>query len=258
MFDNAENLNLSYPPDMTPEQQMNFVTDTAKALTDVATTVAQTLFLQAGGEASQLPRITADSKIVAQLLYGFLVRSNNSWFQQIIPSEYASQLMDRPTNFYIGVVQQLSEPTLLVQYLLANLTGSVVNVTQDDCKNQRRDKDDKESKHLYSYMWVQGPLAPNSTERASFCVRSTVHSSKAVSPAFDLKDYTSTDYSTWTESRWKKISGRIFLVASHDLEMLTLGVGVGVLLSSLLLTYVISSKADILFCSGREPTNATY
>lgn len=40
--------------------------------------------------------------------------------------------------------------------------------------------------------------------------------------------------------------------------MLTLGVGIGVLLSSLLLTYIMSSKADILFSSGREPTSATY
>ena len=40
--------------------------------------------------------------------------------------------------------------------------------------------------------------------------------------------------------------------------MLTLGVGVGVLITSLILTYVISSKADMLFSAGREPTNATY
>ncbi|KAF3832125.1 hypothetical protein F7725_025790 [Dissostichus mawsoni] len=73
---------------------------------------------------------------------------------------------------------------------------------------------------MYSYMWVQGAAPPNSTEREGFCVRST--------------DYTSKDYSTWTESRWKVIKGRIFLVASHDLE------------------------ADILFSSGREPANATY
>lgn len=40
--------------------------------------------------------------------------------------------------------------------------------------------------------------------------------------------------------------------------MLTLGVGVAVLIASLMLTYIISSKADILFSSGREPTAATY
>lgn len=30
MFDNTDYLNVSYPPDLTPEEQLNFVTDTAK------------------------------------------------------------------------------------------------------------------------------------------------------------------------------------------------------------------------------------
>lgn len=48
----------------------------------------------------------------------------------------------------MGVTQQSSEPTLLVQHLLANLTGSTVNVTQENCQNQRQDEEDKESKHV--------------------------------------------------------------------------------------------------------------
>uniref|UniRef100_A0A7N9AW24 Nicastrin n=1 Tax=Mastacembelus armatus TaxID=205130 RepID=A0A7N9AW24_9TELE len=198
------------------------------------------------------------SAFTNSLSWYFLVQSNNSWFQQLIPSDLKSHLTNRPPNYYVGVAQQSSEPTLLVQHLLANLTGRTVNITQENCQNQREDENDKESKHMYSYMWVQGVAPPNGTEREGYCIRSTVRLSKALSPAFDLRQYTSDDYSTWTESRWKSIKGRIFLVASHELEMLTLGVGVGVLLTSLLLTYIISSKADILFSSGREPTNATY
>uniref|UniRef100_A0A3Q3X814 Nicastrin n=1 Tax=Mola mola TaxID=94237 RepID=A0A3Q3X814_MOLML len=216
MYDNAEYLNVSYPSNLTLEEQLEWVTDTAQALTEVATIVAQALYKQAGGQDVEARGITADPKMVARMLYSFLIRSNNSWFQQL----------------------HSSEPTLLVQYLLANLTGSTVN--------------------MYYYMWVQGAAPPNSTEREGFCTRSTVRLSKALSPAFELRDYTSKEYSTWTESRWKPFKGRIFLVASHDLEMLTLGIGIGVLLTSLLLTYIISSKADMLFSSGREPTNATY
>ncbi|KAM9845144.1 LOW QUALITY PROTEIN: nicastrin [Aulostomus maculatus] len=259
MYDNTEYLNLSYPSNLTQDEQLEFVTETAKTLTEVATMVARVLYKQAGGEDSQMININADPQLMTQMLYGFLVRSNNTWFQQLIPSDLMSHLKDKPTNFYVGVSEQSSEPTFLVQYLLANLTGSAVNVTQENCQNQRADENDKDSKHMYSYLWVQGAAPPNSTEREGFCVRSTARLSKALSPAFDpLKEYTSKDYSTWTESRWKSIKGRIFLVASHELEMLTLGVGVGVLLTSLLLTYIISSKADILFSSGREPANATY
>uniref|UniRef100_A0AAQ5Z241 Nicastrin n=1 Tax=Amphiprion ocellaris TaxID=80972 RepID=A0AAQ5Z241_AMPOC len=207
MYDNAEYLNVSYPPNLTPEEQLKFVTDTAKALTEVATMVARALYVQAGGAENQQDNINADRQIVSQMLYGFLVRSNNSWFQQLIPSD-----------------------------LTSHLSKLILNYT------------------MFTYMWVQGAAPPNNTKREGFCVRSTVRLSRAVSPAFELRDYTSKDYSTWTESRWKSIKGRIFLVASHELEMLTLGVGVGVLLASLLLTYIISSKADILFSSGREPT----
>ncbi|XP_077411985.1 nicastrin isoform X2 [Vanacampus margaritifer] len=259
MYDNAEYLRVSYPQNMTREEQLQFVTDTAKALAEVATVVARALYKQAGGEQSQLSAINADAQLVTQMLYSFLIRSNNSWLQQIVPADLAPHLKDTATNFYVGVVLQSSEPTHLVQYLLANLTGSVVNVTQQDCQSQRMRESDTESKHMYTYSWVQGPLPPNATERAGYCVRSTVRLSKALSPAFDpLREFTSTNYSTWTESRWKIIKGRVFLVASHELEMVTLGVGVGVLLASLLLTYMLSSKADILFSSQREPTNATY
>uniref|UniRef100_A0A1A7XF90 Nicastrin n=1 Tax=Iconisemion striatum TaxID=60296 RepID=A0A1A7XF90_9TELE len=257
MYDNSDYLNVSYPPDLTPEEQLDFVTDAAKSLAKVATLVARALFVQAGGNETRF-NIQADELLVSRLLYSFLVMPNNSWFQQIIPSSYSKQISNTTTNFYIGVNQQMSEPTVLVLYMLANLTGSVVNVTQENCNNQKENEDDKESKHLYTYMWAQGAAPPNSTEREGFCVRATYRTTKAVSPAFELEEYTSSNYSTWTESRWKAIRGRIFLVASHDLEMLTLGVGVGVLLTSLLLTFFISSKADILFNSGREPTNATY
>uniref|UniRef100_A0A667Z6H5 Nicastrin n=1 Tax=Myripristis murdjan TaxID=586833 RepID=A0A667Z6H5_9TELE len=212
IYDKAANLNLTYPANLTEDEQLEFVTETANALADLATVVARALYKQAGGADAQLINIKAEPKIVTQMLYGFLVRSNNTWFQALI-SYFKDSLIIKPSSL----------------------------------------------PQLYSYVWVQGVASPNSTERQGFCVRSSVRLSKAVSPAFDLlQEYSSKDYSTWTESRWKFIKARIFLVASHDLEMLTLGVGVGILLSSLLLTYIISSKADILFSSGREPANATY
>uniref|UniRef100_A0AAX7SIA4 Nicastrin n=1 Tax=Astatotilapia calliptera TaxID=8154 RepID=A0AAX7SIA4_ASTCA len=221
MYDNAEYLNMSYPPNLTPEEQLEYVTDAAKALTEAATIVARALYTQAGGsDPIQLQNIN-----VTQMLYGFLVKSNNSWFQQMVPSDFAIHLL-----------------VMCLQYVSSLFIKHFKTTTAKCC----------------IYMWVQGAAPPNSTERVAFCVRSTVRLSKALSPAFDLEEYTSKDYSTWTESRWKSIKGRIFLVASHELEMLTLGVGVAVLIASLMLTYIISSKADILFSSGREPTAATY
>ena len=72
---------------------------------------------------------------------------------------------------------------------------------------------------LYEYSWVQGPLNSNETDRLPRCVRSTARLARALSPAFELRQWGSTEYSTWTESRWKDIRARIFLVASRELEV---------------------------------------
>ncbi|XP_016320246.1 nicastrin, partial [Sinocyclocheilus anshuiensis] len=264
LYDDAENLNVTYPPDLSPDEQLVYETDAAKSLAEVATLVARSLYIQAGGEEKNLNNITADPKIVAQLLYGFLIQKNNSWFRSLLPPEVTKKgdnsiLSSGPPQFYIGLGPRIHGPvhsvTRFVQYILANLTGTITNLTESQCQNPS--EVNTENKDLFSYFWVSGPASVNSTGEP-FCVRASVRLSKAVSPAFELLEYGSPNYSTWTESRWKSIRARIFLVASRELEMLTLGVGVAVLLLSLLVTYFISSKAELLFSSAREPPTTTY
>ncbi|KAL1281143.1 hypothetical protein QQF64_015743 [Cirrhinus molitorella] len=264
MYDDAENMNVTYPPNLSPDEQLVYETEEAKSLAEVATLVARSLYMQAGGENSRLSNITADPKIVAQLLYGFLVQKNNSWFRSLLPPEVTKKgdnsiLSSGPPQFYIGLGPRIHGPvhsvTRFVQYILANLTGSVTNLTESQCQNPS--EVNTENKDFFSYFWVSGPASVNGTEEP-FCVQASVRLSKAVSPAFELLQYGSRDYSTWTESRWKSIRARIFLVASRELEMLTLGVGVAVLLLSLLVTYFISSKAELLFSSARETPTTTY
>uniref|UniRef100_A0A8C1E935 Nicastrin n=1 Tax=Cyprinus carpio carpio TaxID=630221 RepID=A0A8C1E935_CYPCA len=91
MYDDAENLNVTYPPGLTPDEQLVYETDAAKSLAEVATLVARSLYLQAGGENNSLSNITADPKTVAQLLYGFLVQKNNSWFRSLLPPEVSKK-----------------------------------------------------------------------------------------------------------------------------------------------------------------------
>ncbi|KTG40754.1 hypothetical protein cypCar_00009657, partial [Cyprinus carpio] len=64
MYDDAENLNVTYPPGLTPDEQLVYETDAAKSLAEVATLVARSLYLQAGGEENNLNNITADPKIL--------------------------------------------------------------------------------------------------------------------------------------------------------------------------------------------------
>ncbi|KAM5237257.1 nicastrin isoform 3-T3 [Ctenodactylus gundi] len=254
IYDTAENINVSYPAWQTPEEDLNFVTDTAKALANVATVLGRALYALAGGTNSS-HTIKADAQTVTRLLYGFLVRANNSWFQSILRQDLRSYLGNGPLQHYIAVSSP-TNTTYVVQYALANLTGKATNLTREQCQDPS--KVPNENKDLYEYSWVQGPLNANETDRLPRCVRSTARLARALSPAFELSQWSSTDYSTWTESRWKDIRARIFLIASKELEFVTLIVGFGILVFSLVVTYCINAKADVLFLAPREPGAASY
>ncbi|XP_027624223.1 nicastrin [Tupaia chinensis] len=254
IYDTAENINVSYPEWLSPEEDLDFVTDTAKALADVATVLARALYQLAGG-ANLSDTVHADPQTVTRLLYGFLIRANNSWFQSVLRQDLRAYLGDGPLQHYTAVSSP-TNTTYVVQYALANLTGQVTDLTREQCQDPSHVPN--ESKDLYEYSWVQGPLNSNETERLPRCVRSTARLARALSPAFELSQWSSKEYSTWTESRWKDIRARIFLVASKELEFITLMVGFGILVFSLAVTYCINAKADVLFIAPREPGAVSY
>ncbi|KAM3918891.1 nicastrin isoform 2-T2 [Leptodactylus fuscus] len=259
MYDMAASINVSYPSGLSKEEALNYITDTAQSLSEVATVLAKTLYQLAGGKDGA--EIKVDVKSVTRMLYGFLVMSNNSWFQSIIRSDWKGHLEDKPPQYYVTATSMGNKPTpnpptsFLIS-VLANLTGQVVNYTKEECQSPDKANDPK--RELYEYLWVQGPLDDNSTTRAPYCVRSTLRSHLAESPAFELNEWDSKEYSTWTESRWKEIRARIFLVPSHELEVITLVVGIVVLLVSFGATYFINSKAAILFTSTQDGDAGAY
>ncbi|NXJ22262.1 NICA protein, partial [Dicrurus megarhynchus] len=250
LYDTAENIGIHYPEGLTPEEQLEFVTDTAKAVAQVGTLLARALFTLAGG-AEGAESIQADPRTVTRLLYGFLINSNNSWFQSLIKPDLKGILGPFPQHYV--AVSSPANTTQLVQLVLANLTGTRVNLSREECQNPG--KTPGSQPELYEYWWVQGPLDPagNSSSRLPGCVRSSSRLAPALSPAFELRRWDSREYSTWTESRWKDIRARIFLVASRELELLTLALGVLVLLLSLLCTFLINAKAALLFGIPPDP-----
>ncbi|KAM4755637.1 nicastrin [Cyanocitta cristata] len=255
LYDTAENIGIRYPEGLTPEEQLEFVTDTAKALAQVATLLARALFSLAGGTEGT-ESIRADPRTVTRLLYGFLINSNNSWFQSLIKPDLKGILGPFPQHYV--AVSSPANTTQLVQLVLGNLTGTRVSLARELCQNPG--KAPGAQPELYEYWWVQGPLDPegNSSSRLPGCVRSGSRLAPALSPAFELRRWDSREYSTWTESRWKDIRARIFLVASRELELLTLALGVAVLLLSLLCTFLINAKAALLFGIPADPGPAGY
>ncbi|XP_029140258.1 nicastrin [Protobothrops mucrosquamatus] len=250
IYDTPENIRLNYSG-LTPEEALNHVTDTAKSLAAVATVVGRTLYKMAGG-GGNASSIQADPLTVTRMLYGFLIQSNNSWFQAITKPDFKGPLGDEPLQYYIAVSSPVNS-TSLVQSVLANLTGTRLgdNITKEHCRASKED--------LYDYMWVQGSPYPNaSSPRKPFCVRLTVRRTPASSPAFELREWGSTEFSTWTESRWKELHGRIFLVASKELEIITLVLGLVILIVSFVATYFINAKAHVLFSTPGDSETVAY
>ncbi|GCB84091.1 hypothetical protein scyTo_0024538, partial [Scyliorhinus torazame] len=186
------------------------------SLTDVGTVMARVLYHEAGGT-DDLENITANPQMVSRMLYTFLVEQNNSWSRSILSTDAQHIMGKMDMMFYVSAsLHKVNKPTVFVQHILANVTGTATNLTEEECRNA--DKRPEQDRDLYEFLWIQGWELENATEPKAYCLRSSVWLSKAVSPAFELKDWASTEYSTWTESRWKGFSARIFLVASRKLE----------------------------------------
>ncbi|NXD46101.1 NICA protein, partial [Copsychus sechellarum] len=223
IYDTAENIGMRYPEGLTPEERLEFVTDTAKALAEVGTLLARALFSLAGGT-SGAESVRADPRMVTRLLYGFLLNSNNSWFQSLIKPDQkgilgeATPESDIPT-FPAGI------PTFLpiIPAFPATIPSCNSHFSTWDshlsCLTIIPISLSHSHSQLFEYWWVQGPLAGNSTSRIPGCVRSGARLAPALSPAFELRRWDSREFSTWTESRWKDIRARIFLVASRELEV---------------------------------------
>ncbi|XP_017586641.1 PREDICTED: nicastrin isoform X1 [Corvus brachyrhynchos] len=123
IYDTAENIGIRYPEGLTPEEQLEFVTDTAK---------------------------------VTRLLYGFLINSNNSWFQSLIKPDLRGILGPFPQHYV--AVSSPANTTQLVQLVLGNLTGTRVSLSREECQNPG--KVPGAQPQLYEYWWVQGSLDP--------------------------------------------------------------------------------------------------
>lgn len=97
----------------------------------------------------------------------------------------------------------------------------------------------------------------SSTKDNGICVRSQAIKLDAISPAF--KNY-GTDgiiidsdlYSSWTESQWKGVSGRMFVMPSSVQQWATLITGLIVLIVSFFVVYFLNIKSSMLFISNND------
>jgi len=170
---------------------------------------------------------------------------------------------------YVGV--RRSTHTTLTKLMLQYLTGDVVEppetqeAVSDDKEKEEEDitKDRTDclarnvGQNVFTYVFLVGAGCSNITEvQCGSCYKTSVGTTVASSPAFLQEDYdwTSGQYSTWTESIWKVISGRLFLRANPTQDYGTLGLGLIILLISLPSVWWMEKHASTIFGNQKAGT----
>ena len=254
--------NQSLGPDQTVVQH----------LSNISLVLAKTLLSLATD--ADLDSVTAEPELVNSMLECYSVTANCSLFKAASNSDsefpWTGPPVTTPWPQYVSVVP--SPHSRLTKQLLQLLTGTVVDIKQEEEEEKKKKPDswwkaasdqcsslNSPSRPLVSHVYlVGGPECyENNTVVCGRCFLTSVTQSQAESPVFldsvrRHYDWASGQFPTWTESVWKGFSARSFLRGSPGHDSLVFGVGVTVLILSLLLGWWSSSKASILFSPSSE------
>ncbi|KAJ8985191.1 hypothetical protein NQ317_018220 [Molorchus minor] len=128
-----------------------------------------------------------------------------------------SRFPKAPDNFYVGVEHVSKFVTTLTALTLGWFTGDIEGKGDIDCTNVPKN---------YAFHYYN--MSKSITDmNVTLCYKITMNTTEAVSPAFVIPgyDWSSGQYSTWTESTWAELGIRIFLKPSAAHEKMTIAIG---------------------------------
>ncbi|GBL82016.1 Nicastrin [Araneus ventricosus] len=145
-------------------------------------------------------------------------------------NKYYNSIFDTSENLNVTLLTQVSTAVSGTLYHL--LTKEKFNETLDSTENL-----------IYHYDWMAG----SEENTTGVCIKSTVMYTNALSPAYVLNEWKSTEYSTWTESVWLETTARIFVQPGKTQEACTLVTGFVIFFLSIVSVYFINDRASIIF-----------
>ncbi|XP_068731968.1 nicastrin-like [Montipora capricornis] len=215
------------------------ITNFTKKLAKVAVTVATALYKLANDDQAPKYDIKVDNDteaVIGHLAYCFFIRSNCPLYREVFTKETWKSLKTYEKTFprYVSVNKVMNTFTTTIHSLLLYFTGYRWHPKSEECSD--------------SEGVVKADMQGKDSGSDGICVSGSVFYSPAVSPAFVLQKYDSTEYSTWAESVWgNDLTVRLFLIASPQLEGVTLASGLIITFLSFGLVFFINKKADQLF-----------
>ncbi|CAG9783039.1 unnamed protein product [Diatraea saccharalis] len=212
-------------------------TDSQVKISRLATAVARTLYKRVVGE-SYTGNVTASAHLVDEMLYCFL---KSQACRLLLAADYAKSgsgeenLPEKPAPLYVGVAAWPGTAPVFAGHLLALLTGTHLKANRTQCEAM--------DKVQYSYYWLRG------WNHSGVCIQTTMNFSQAISPAFTISnyDFTSGEFSTWTESVWRELWVRVFVSAGGGGARAAGIAGALVTVMAAVVTYWLRTRARYIF-----------
>lgn len=266
IFDTPENMNVTFPEDLSENEAENYTTQFSKRLQSLTTSVAQTIFsLYNPSQADlddQVSQITLN-----RLVYCFYKNSTCQFFRDIMTeSQWKSYLNLLDANlpkgvlsFYTGVddnpISGKWLASMLLRYFSRNL--DLESLGTEDCS--------KDSEKVKKYQKDNQISIRNFYQvNNSRCVASSIYASSSVSPAFDKFDegilIGTGQFSAWTESSWNgvDVQMKIFMFTRPSIAGLTLSLGIVSLVLAFVVTYLAERFAHRLFYTKNAEQNEIF
>ncbi|XP_061712940.1 nicastrin [Cydia pomonella] len=211
----------------------------------VATALAHTLYQQVTGE-PYAGDVTASAHLVDELLYCFI---QDKLCKLLSAADFGGQTPPapgeeppRPASLYVGVATYLSSATAFAGHLMALLAGQHLPLNKTEC--------DAAVSPNFAYYWLRG------WNHSGVCIETNMNFSEAISPAFIVPEYdfTSGEYSTWTESVWQAMWARVFVSAGGGGASAALAAGVVLTVFTALLTYWLQRNVRHVFVNAPRPS----
>ncbi|CAH1110152.1 unnamed protein product [Psylliodes chrysocephalus] len=235
VYDNSSNIHFKYY-NLTTEEISVIPKDSIQYfIKNITEIIGRSIYQEITGHG-----YTGDSKVdlilVNELLYCYLEDPNCKVHQAVHKDLNLPKI---PLALYVGVKGQEHNARILTSLTLGWFTGKTVGQGNINCTNKFRSyafKYYNMSKSIYDL-------------NVTMCYQVTMNATEAVSPAFSIKDYdwSSGQYSSWTESTWKELNVRLFLKPSANQGKMTMAIGCISMIFSFLLVYFIKSRSHILF-----------
>jgi nicastrin len=253
VFDTPDNLNITFPENITELQAYNYTTKFASTLQPLLTSIAKSVYSLGSLNASLDDQV--DLLTLNKLVYCFYKNSTCSFFKSLLTEDewkvynslLDSTLPKQRLSFYTSVYDNKISGKwisfLLLRYFSRNTLLEKFNVTE--CKKGSESFKDVVNKFNLT---IKSLAYVNKTT----CIASSVYGVSSVSPAFEnVNDgylVNIDKFSAWTESSWASnpIQMKIFMFTSDSIKTTTIVLGIMTLLISTVITFLINKYSSKL------------